>query len=163
DPNQVSVTFDTDVSASLSAGTLQMVNSTTGQALSASDAQLATTNTNGETTAVWTFPNISSDSGITGVLPDGWWSATINASDVTDANNQPLHQSLTIDCPALAGDTNNDQTVDQTDQSALLSNFGNTSAAYSQGDLNYDGKIDTADWASLSPGKTLAPPPTASG
>ena len=48
------------------------------------------------------------------------------------------------------GDLDLDGDVDMTDANTLESNFGKTGAIWTDGDLNYDGTVNTADFDLLA-------------
>src|SRR6266550_603072 len=68
-----------------------------------------------------------------------------------------LIHSLAASNPNLPGDLNNDNTVNVTDLSILLSNYGTTS---SSADINSDGTVNVLDMSILlsNYGKTYTPP-----
>jgi hypothetical protein len=64
-------------------------------------------------------------------------------SNLTGSTTTPPTTTTTL------GDLNGDGTVNATDLSILLSNWGKTSATAAQGDLNGDGTVNATDLSIL--------------
>lgn len=111
-PQRLSFTFDTDVTASLSADDLLVQHLGTGQTI-------ATSFTYANETATFTFPGFAG-----GVFPDGHYRATLAAGKVEDVAGNPLAADVTLDFHVLAGDANRDRTVSLADFLVLRGNFG---------------------------------------
>lgn len=149
-PIAVRVVFDENVAASLAAGDLQLTNLTTGQVIP--QAQVILNYTAATGVASFTF------SGNT--LPDGNYRATMAASQVTDASNNALAESLSLDFFVLAGDANRDRAVNFFDLTALAANYGLSNRAMADGDFNGDGTVNFFDLTALAAnyGATLPAP-----
>ncbi|MEM7809383.1 MAG: hypothetical protein AAF561_14840, partial [Planctomycetota bacterium] len=145
----VTFAFDEDVSASLSTGDLQLIDLDTGLPVA---ALVALDIAPDGFSASWTIAANG--------LPDGNYRATLAAGDVEDAAGNPLSIDASVDFFVLAGDANRDRTVNLADFGVLRSNFGSTSAVFSDGDFNYDGRVDLADFGLLRAqfGTVLATP-----
>ena len=132
-------------------------------------------------TAVITFPGLIGEQ-----LSDGNYQLRLIASGITDTTNQRLDgnkdgipgDDFTSTFYRLTGDTQvdfygtakPDRKVDFTDYQILARNFGKSNATPREGDLNYDGVVDSVDMDILKGlpfdplfpgvyGATLPPPP----
>jgi hypothetical protein len=107
---------------------------------------------------VLTFPSFTG-----GVLPDGNYAATLDATRISDiAGNALAGANDVASFFVLTADANHDRTVDTLDFNALAANFGKTGVDYSQADFNYDGTVDTLDFNALAAKfGTALPPATA--
>jgi subtilisin family serine protease len=162
-PMRLVFTFDRDVGATVSPDDLELTNDTTGEIISPSLAQFHYTS--GNRTAIWTFPGFAH-----GILPDGNYTARLNASQIVSAGGGQLDgngdgmggDDFLTTFFQLKGDTNHNRIVDQVDLRALLSHAGVTNATLEQGDLNYDGKVDLFDFQimEIAYGHTLPAPTT---
>lgn len=135
------VQFSEDVSALLSADSLQLENLTIGQSIPTANIAveyLAATNT-----ARFTFPGYDN-----GVLPDGNYAGTILQS-VPDAFGNPLSAAVNFEFFFLNGDANHDRAVNINDFAILASRF-NLPGTFSQGDFDYNGVTNISDFALLA-------------
>jgi hypothetical protein len=93
-----------------------------------------------------------------GVLPDGDYTISLNASLITDIAANPL-DPFSFSTFFLLGDVNRDRTIDHLDFNTLFRNFGATGdrATFSAGDLNFDQTVGFADFQimELAFGRTL--------
>jgi hypothetical protein len=98
-------------------------------------------------TATFTFPGLAQ-----GLLPDGNYQITLNASGVTDAAGNVLTANNVINTFVLTADANRDRSVDTVDFNTLAANFGLTGRTFSQGNFDYssDGLVDTIDFNLLA-------------
>jgi hypothetical protein len=137
-PRTITVSFTSDVGASLAAADLVVTpTSPAGSALApTSVAYDAATNT-----ARFTFAT---------PLPDGNYRATIAKASVTDASGQPMAADFTSDFFVLAGDANGDRVVNFDDLLALSKNYNKTGATYAQGDFDGNGTVNFDDLLILS-------------
>ena len=152
-PNAIRVTFNADVSASLSSDDLIVTPQGGGAALPVTYAGYdAATNT-----ARFTLPSTP--------LADGRWRATLPAAGVTDAAGRPLSGDATLDFFTLAGDANRDAAVNLQDFNTLAANFGQSNRTFSQGDFNYDGTVNLQDFNLLASrfGASVGPAAAAAG
>jgi hypothetical protein len=100
-------------------------------------------------------------------VPDGWYTATLRASGVTDGAGQTMEQRGFGDAVftdfALAGDANRDHTVGAGDLNVIASHFGLTGQTPETGDFTHDGLVGPADFNILAThfGKQLSPTPPA--
>lgn len=148
-PPDVSITFNGDVSASLSPAALAVQNLTTGAMVAAANVSYnPATNT-----ATFTFA---------GPLPDGNYRATLSASAVADsAGDHPLADYI-LNFFVLAGDANRDRSVGFDDLLIVARHYGQA-GTFADGDLNGDGKIGFDDLIIVARiyGHSLPPTPAA--
>jgi hypothetical protein len=92
-------------------------------------------------TAHFTFPGYAN-----GVLPDGNYRAVLPAGGVADVAGNPTAADYVLNFFVLAGDANGDRVVNGTDAS-IAGGYYNSGlpATWSQGDFNYDGRVDDLD------------------
>jgi hypothetical protein len=121
----------------------------------------------GTNPAVVIFPGLTG-----GVLPDGNYRVTLVGSQIPGANginldgdnNGSAGGNFTFDFFVLSGDANHDRVVNSADLAALAANWQAFPRNYSQGDFNYDFKVDIQDLLILANHYNqvlLAPPPPA--
>lgn len=113
----------------------------------------------GETTGLHAFIITNGPLSVTGTLPPDNYVMTCaghiyevpaTSSPFSESGAVDVNLALTVITPHCAGDTNNDNTVDLSDLSALLSGYGITAGALlSQGDLDCDGDVDLLDLSTL--------------
>ena len=96
-------------------------------------------------TATFTFPGYTD-----GVLPNGRYTATLAAAGLSNAIGQTLASDATVNFLFLAGDANNDGTVNLIDFNTLAANFNQSDRTFSQGDFNYDGVVNLLDFNILA-------------
>jgi hypothetical protein len=133
--------FTADVSASLTADVIQLVNLTTGATIPA--AALAVAHDTWHDAASIRYADGTA-------LPDGRYRLTIPAGAITSATHQPLADDLVVDFFVLAGDATRDGRVNLDDFNVLAANFGQTNRTFSQGDFNYDGQVNLEDFNILA-------------
>lgn len=142
------VTFDQNVSASLSPNDLLVENLTTPFATVTVGNIGFNVGTNVATFALST------------IIPDGNYRATVLANGVTNAFGDVLLQNFSFDFFFLNGDATRNRSVGGEDFSILATNFGTAGKTFSQGNFSYDdlGNVDSADFNILASqfGKTLA-------
>jgi probable HAF family extracellular repeat protein len=160
-PHRIVTTFDQDVSASLGTDDVLIENLTTQQTIPSSDFALAydaSTNTA-------TFTYTGNAGGITGVLPDGNYRATLLAAGITNPAGTPLTSNHVFNFFFLNGDANRDGVVNLQDFNRLAANFGQSNRDFTQGDFNYDTLVNLADFNILAArfGQVLAALPVATG
>jgi cyclophilin family peptidyl-prolyl cis-trans isomerase len=131
-------TFNEDVSASLSAGDLVVTNVKTKAVIPA--ASILVTWAAATKQATFTFPGFTG-----GVLPDGNYTATVGAGDVTDAAGNGLTAGSSLDFFALMGDANHDRTVGFGDLVLVAQNYGLNGKKFTDGDLDGDGSVGFTD------------------
>ena len=107
----------------------------------------------GTNTATFTFPGFTS-----GILPDGRYRATLQASGISQ---QPA-QNTVFEFFFLNGDATRDARVNLNDFNVLAANFGQTPRDFTQGDFNYDNTVTLDDFNILAArfGATVAPAST---
>jgi hypothetical protein len=137
------MTFFSDVSPSLNADDLTIVNVDTGQAID--PAAMAVTFETGTNNATFTFPGLPDER-----LPEGHYRATLLADAVTDPGGTPLAQDEVFDFYYMLGDANQDGRVNLRDFNILAANFGLAGRDFTQGDFNYDGLVDMEDFNLLA-------------
>jgi hypothetical protein len=153
-PQQVIVSFNADVAASLAAGDLTVFRRPAVAGGSDTPVPFTLLGYDAGSQTV-TF----AASG--GALPDGNYRATLSRSDVFDTNGNLLAADAVVDFFVLAGDADHDRTVGPGDFNILASHFGQTSQTWATGDFDYDGTVGPGDFNLLASrfGITLAPPP----
>jgi len=151
-PPRVVIGFDKDVSASLNASSLSVIDRTTGAALTG-------------WTMVWEPVTYTATFEYTGTLPNGDYRATLVTSGIADAGGQAMvAPSPILDFFWLAGDADHDRSVNLNDMVRLANHYGQTTGAtWTDGDFNYDGAVDLNDLIMLANqyGTTLAAPAVA--
>jgi len=147
-PQNVSIQFSEDVSASLDGSELSLVNLVSGDTIPASDLSFSYGNDN---VASWSY--------VPGILPDGDYRATLTASSVSDAAGNSLAADSTIDFFTLAGDTNRDRMVDFSDMVNLAQHYNTTGTTFDQGDFNMDHVVDFNDLVILAQNYNSGLPP----
>jgi hypothetical protein len=163
--HSATVTFNDDVSGSISAADLVLHNNTTNTTIDAA-AQLVSYDA-GTNTATFTFPGLAD-----ALLPDGDYTATIVAAGVTDAAGNPLDGNddgviggdYAFNFFFLQGDATRDRTVNLNDFNVVAANFGQSPRDFSQGDFTYDGIVNLDDFNVLASrfGQTVGPASAAS-
>jgi uncharacterized delta-60 repeat protein len=143
--------FSEDVSSSLQVDDLVLRNVTTGQTVPASDLRLIVEGAGLYTTARWSP---------VGLLPDGYYEATLPADRVVDIGGHPLANALTGRFSVLNGDANADGVVNFGDLLTVAKNYNRTGAVISDGDFNYDKVVNFSDLLILAKAynKTLPAP-----
>jgi hypothetical protein len=147
-------TFSEDVSASLTAADISLLNRQTNTTVPANLMQFDYAANKG----TLRFPGYAG-----GILPDGDYRATIVAGGITDAAGNALPVGTAVDFFFVAGDVNHDRSVDFNDLVVLAQNYNSTGKGFAEGDLNYDGNVDFNDLVLLAQryNTTLAAPPAA--
>ena len=148
----VQIVFNRDIAGSPAAGDLIITNLDTNVAISSAD--ISVQYTAATRTATWFYTGNAA-----GIFPDGNYRATLPAGAVDDANDIPTTQASQVDFFILDGDATRDRIVDTQDFNLLAANFGNT-AAFTQGNFDYSGTVDSIDFGRLlnNFGKRLLPP-----
>ncbi|MHB1034187.1 MAG: Ig-like domain-containing protein [Pirellulales bacterium] len=148
----LAIRFNEDVSVSLDAGDLKLVNSASGAVVDLSGVMPvydASTHT-----ATWNLAGIA--------LDDGYYTATLTAAGIGDVAGNPLAGgNYPIDFFRLLGDTDGNAAVDIFDVAKLQVNYGQTSGMMpADGDFDGNGTVDIVDVALLQVayGRTLEPP-----
>jgi hypothetical protein len=150
-----------NVADALDAGDLQVVDVATGQPVNTSAATVSFDPAANE--AVWDLSGVN--------LPAGYYTASVSAGSLTDAQGNPLDgdgngvggDDWSMDLHvALGGDANLDGAVDVGDLGILAGHWGVADGAdWSQGDFTGDGAVDVGDLGILAGGwgQQLTPPP----
>jgi hypothetical protein len=166
-PHVLTFQFSENVSASLSAADLVVVNLTTGQTIPSSAFTLVYNGVSN--TATFTYTGTA---GLApGVLPDGRYTATLLASGVTDGSGNLLDGNgdgsaggdAKLSFFFMAGDANHDAAVDFNDLVKLAQNYNTTGGKQlALGDFNYDGNVDFNDLVALAQRYNTSLPPAGS-
>ena len=158
-PHKLEFTFSEDVAASLVSGDFVVTNTTTNTTIPAADFAL----TYNVGTNVATLSYVPSG----GVLPDGNYTVSITAGNVTDAAGNPLAANFGTTFFFLMGDANHDGRVNLNDFNILAANFGQSPRDFTQADFDYNGVVNLNDFNILASrfGTVLGPdgaisPPT---
>jgi len=134
--HSVSFNFSLDVSASLAAGDLVVLDS--------QNQPVSVTSLN------YVPAGNQAQFGFASLLPDGRYTATLSAAAVTHALGAPLSADAVVPFFVLAGDATRDESVNLDDFTALASNFGQTGRVFSQGDFDYNGNVNLDDFTILA-------------
>jgi hypothetical protein len=133
--NQLSFTFDQDVSATLLASSLTV---SPGNFTATSVSWNAAAKT-----ATFTLPIAS--------LTNGYFTATLNGAATKSVANDLMTSNPTLQFLVLQGDANRDGTVNALDLNAIATNFGAPGPhTLSDGDVDYDGQIGISDFNTLA-------------
>jgi hypothetical protein len=150
--SSLAVRFSEDVSGSLGATDLTLVNRDSGAAVNVTG--VTPTYDPATQTATWNLSGIA--------IEDGYYRATLQAAGVSDvAGNLLAGGNYPIDFFRLLGDTDGNAKVDIFDVAKVQVNYGQTSGmSPAEGDFDGNGTVDIFDVALLQVqyGKTLAPP-----
>jgi hypothetical protein len=167
--HSASFTFNESVAATIGSGDIAVTNLTTLQAMSG----LAVSYNSSSNIATLTFPGAAN-----GILPDGNYTAVIDAAGVRDLAGNALDgdgngaagDNFTLSFFVLAGDANRSRAVNLDDFTILASSFGQTGRVFTQGNFNYssDGAVNLDDFTILASqfGQSLPAPsdsPSAAG
>ena len=144
---RLTVQFNEDVGASLSAADLALQNLTTSSPVDTSAYTFAYDA--GTNTATWDIP---------GILADADFRLTIAASGVSDPSGNALDgngdgtsgDDLVHEFFFLQGDANRDRNVNLADFNILAENFGQTGTNFGRADFNYDGLTNLSDFNILA-------------
>ena len=146
-PHKVRVTFDQDVSASLTKSDFFVrKEGSDSTRLSPNVFTLSYDTTTNAATLTYT--------GNGGELADGYYNATIYAEDVLNTSGQPLASLSSFDFTTMYGDVNHDGKSDSVDQAVIAAtlqanSYNPASGGLSQGDANYDGIVSIDDFDSI--------------
>ena len=136
-PHKLTLTFNQNVSASLSLDDLVVRTLPGGQLVT----PLGLTYDLTTNTATITFD---------GALPDGRYAATVLAAGITGTAGVPMAADHRTDFFVLRGDANHDGQVNLADFNVLAANFGQPDRTFSQGDFNFDGVVNLSDFNILA-------------
>jgi ELWxxDGT repeat protein len=139
---KIIVQFSADVSASLTADDIHLIDLATGLAVDASAFTLAFDHLDNSATIAFS------------ALPkDGIYRLTLRAAEVTDATGATLDgngdgisgDDYQLDFFELKGDANRDKTVSFADLVAVAQHYGTDGNGWAQGDFNGDGTVSFSD------------------
>jgi hypothetical protein len=148
-PQRLTFAFDDDVSASLGTDDIVLQNLTTQQTIPATELTVSydvATNT-----ATFTYIGAPAG-GVSGVLPDGNYRATLLAAGITTPGGTPLPADYVREFFFLNADANRDARVTLADFNTLAANFGQSGRTFSQGNFDYDaqGQVNLSDFNLLA-------------
>jgi methionine-rich copper-binding protein CopC len=145
-PQRLTITFDQNVSASLSLADVVIRALPSGPTV---------------TPASLTYDTATNTATVTlgGILADGNYRATLLAAGITGPSGVPLAADHAYDFFFLRGDANRDRVVNLRDFNILAANFGQSPRDFTQGDFNYDTLVSLADFNILAArfGAVVAP------
>jgi hypothetical protein len=145
-PHRLSFSFDQNVSASLGPEDILIENLTTMQTVPSSDFAISYN----PITNTATFSYIGNSGGISGVLADANYQATLLPSGITNAAGVPLQSGLVFGFFFLNGDANHDGRVNLSDFNIVAANFGQSPRDFTQGDFSYDTVVNLLDFNILA-------------
>ena len=152
-PQKLSITFSKDIGSSFDAGDIAIIPT---YFLPAAVPNYTTAYSSTTKTATITFSTL---------LPDNWYHATLTGAGVsaTDGGGAVAGNPST-DFFFLLGDAGRNVFVGSGDFNIFVTNYGKTSGGtHSTGDFNFDGRVDTIDFAVIISqfGKLMSstPPP----
>jgi hypothetical protein len=135
----VQVTFRQDVRHSLDSFDVELTNLTTGQTGLSNNVSSQYDAGTDTTTAVFALDH--------GWLSNGNHRALIRRGSVRNLSNIPMSQDHTSEFHVLSADVNRDRYVNIDDQIVIGSHMGQSGQTFTNGDVNYDGYVDSADMA----------------
>lgn len=138
-PHMVSITFNERIAGGLQREDLIVRNETTGQTLSAADAEMFYDVTNRQ--ANITFPNAPG-----GIVPQGRYTVTVLASGVTDPAGHHPAANQTFEFHFRRGDATGDGVVNFDDYVRIDQGFNQHRTGYTNGDFDYNGVINFDDY-----------------
>ncbi len=156
-PHKLDVQFSENVSASLATSDFVVHNVTTNTTIPSGQFTLGYSV--GTNTATLTY--------IGGTfLPDGNYTLTINAANVTDAAGNPLPANHVFPFFFMMADFDHNGNVNLNDFNILAANFGQSPRNFTQGDADYNGVVNLLDFnilaarfgSSLGPEGQIVPP-----
>jgi hypothetical protein len=145
-PHRLQFTFNDNVSASLGTDDIVLENLTTSMTIPSSD--LALSYDPGTNTA--TFSYTGNGGGITGVLADADYRATLLAGGITNPAGVPLQSGVVFGFFFLNGDADHDRRANLNDFNIVAANFGQSPRNFSQGDFDYDTIVNLNDFNILA-------------
>ena len=157
-PHRLRFGFSQNVSASISTSDLVLQNLTSGQTIPAGQLTVSYD----AVTDTATFSYTGNASGITGVLPDGNYRATLVGAGITNSTGTPMGANHVFNFFFLNGDADRDGRVNLNDFTILAGNFGQAPRTFSQGDFNYNSVVNLDDFTILAAkfGTVLGPETT---
>lgn len=154
---KIVIRFSADVSASLTAADIHLIDLATGLAVDASAFTLAYNHLDNSATIAFSAPP-----------KDGTYRLTLRAAEVTDATGATLDgngdglsgDDYRLDFFELKGDANRDKTVSFADLVAVAQHYGTGGNTWAQGDFNGDGTVGFSDLVAVAQnyGTSLPPP-----
>lgn len=135
---RVVLTFDQDVSASLSSDDLKIYNLTAQRTYA--NVHLQNRSNSPTVTEFFFSPRPG---------PDGNYRLLLSAGKVQNSDGVKLANDFTFDFFSLAGDADHNRRVDIADFTAFFSNFGSHIADYTKGDFDGNETVDVADFTIL--------------
>lgn len=130
----VIISFDDVVAGSISTGDLTLTNTTTSAVVPGAVSNIVVAG--GGLVATIEFGSL---------LANGRYTLSMPASAATDIAGNAITSALSLNFVQLAGDANNDATVNFDDLLVLAQNYGASSVGFSNGDFNYDGVVGFDD------------------
>jgi hypothetical protein len=135
-PQKLTVKFNENVSASLTAADFLVMHAVTTAPV--------------PFTLSYDVPTNSATLTITGILGDDDYLLRVKAAGVTDATGNAMAADHDLPFFFLAGDADHDRDVDVNDLGVLASNWQQSPRTFSQGDFDYNGTVNVNDLGILA-------------
>ncbi len=145
--HSISLVFDENVGASLSASDFLLTNLTTATIYTG--AQLALSYDPYLSTVTITVPGAFSN-GQFGILPDGNYHLSSAAPFITNSDGEILETNVSLDFYFLNADFDRDRDVDFDDLLTLARNYDEVSSLFFNGDTTYDHRVGFDDLLAMA-------------
>jgi Glycosyl hydrolase catalytic core/Ricin-type beta-trefoil lectin domain-like len=139
-PQNITIQFDSDVSASVSASDLMLLNTTTNQAVAA-QSLVVTPVTASSIEVSWT----NAGGTVPNMLSNGNYVLTLTAGTIVSDEGAPMVNDYNFGFRFINGDADDSGMVGFDDLLALARHFGQSERNFQQGDFNLDSSVDFND------------------
>lgn len=140
-PQRLVITFDADMRSTLQASDATVDNVTTDIAIINPAIDFSTDGK--QATLTWPGAVGSTANAPLGVLPDGNYHLVLSKLDI------PISSDFVADFFVKTGDADHNRSVNDNDIERYAAGVKQTLTGYSNGDFNYDGTVDKADYSEL--------------
>lgn len=137
-PHRVQFKFTNNVGASLQPSDLLLSN----QNGSIDSSNIAVSYNSTTNVATFTFPGFTN-----GILPNGNYTATLQGSQVTDTEGDPILADKVFGFFVLAGDADHNGVINFDDYAFIDNGYNNGYSGFSNGDFDYNGVINFDDYS----------------